>query len=100
MRSSEPQNWIPVDWDPEPGETFNVRILVTAQNVRGLLGRVATAISQAGVNIESVSMGDKNPGMCTELHFLIQVSGRAHLARLIRTLRRIPDVARIVREQG
>ena len=100
LRSSEPQNWIPVDWDPEPGETFNVRILVTAQNVRGLLGRVATAISQAGVNIESVSMGDKNPGMCTELHFLIQVSGRAHLARLIRTLRRIPDVARIVREQG
>ena len=100
LRSNEPQNWIPVDWDPEPGETFNVRILVTAQNVRGLLGRVATAISHAGVNIESVSMGDKNPGMYTELHFLIQVAGRAHLARLIRTLRRIPDVIRIIREQG
>jgi len=100
LRSSEPQNWIHVEWDAEPGDAFNVRVRVTAQNVRGLLGRVATVISLAGVNIESVSMGDKNPGMCTELHFLVQVSGRKQLAKLMRSLRRIPDVERITREQG
>ncbi len=98
-RSSEPQNWIHVEWDPDPGQFFNVKIKVTAKNVRGLLGRVATGISQAGVNIEFVNMDGENPGLFTELHFLVQVSGRPHLASLMRALRRIPDVVRITREQ-
>ena len=99
QRSSEPQNWIPVEWDADPGQSFDVRLRITARNVRGLLGRVATVISQAGVNIDSVSMGEKNPGMCTDLYFLVQLSGRLHLAKLMRSLRRIPDVIRIMREQ-
>ena len=98
-RSSEPQNWIHVEWDPEPGQFFDVRIKITANNVRGLLGRVATGISQAGVNIEHVDMDGKKPGLFTELNFLVQVSGRMQLAALMRSLRRIPDVIRITREQ-
>ncbi len=98
-RSSEPQNWIHVEWEPDPDQFFEVRIRVTAKNVPGLLGRVATGISQAGVNIEHVAMDGKNQGMYTELRFLVQVSGRPHLATLMRGLRRIPDVVRIIREQ-
>ncbi len=98
-RSSEPQNWIHVEWDPDPGQFFDVKIKVTAKNVRGLLGRVATGISQAGVNIEHVNMEGEKPGLFTELHFLVQVSGRPHLASLMRALRRVPDVVRITREQ-
>jgi len=98
-RSSEPQNWIHVEWDPEPGQFFDVRIKVTANNVRGLLGRVATGIAQAGVNIEHVDMDGEKPGVFTELNFQVQVSGRTHLATLMRSLRRIPDVIRITREQ-
>ncbi len=98
-RSSEPQNWIHVEWEPDPGQFFDVRIKVTAKNVRGLLGRVATGISQAGANIEHVGMDGKKPGLFTELHFLVQVSGRPHLAKLMRVLRGISDVVRIVREQ-
>ena len=98
-RSSEPQNWIHVEWDPEPGQFFDVRIKVTANNVRGLLGRVATGIAQAGVNIEHVDMDGEKPGVFTELNFKVQVSGRTHLATLMRSLRRIPDVIRITREQ-
>ncbi|MFZ4536240.1 RelA/SpoT family protein [Propionivibrio sp.] len=98
-RSSEPQNWIRVEWEPDPGQYFDVRIKVTAKNVRGVLGRVATGISLAGANIEHVSMDRENVGMYTELLFLVQVSGRQHLAKLMRGLRRIPDVVRIVREQ-
>ena len=98
-RSSEPQNWIHVEWDPDPGQFFDVKIKVTAKNVRGLLGRVATGISQAGVNIEYVNMEGEKPGLFTELHFLVQVSGRPHLASLMRALRRVPDVVRITREQ-
>ena len=98
-RNTEQQNWIHVGWEPDPGQHFDVRIKVTALNVRGVLGRVATGISQAGANIENVSMDGENLGMYTVLHFLVQDSDRLHLATLMRGLRRMTDVVRIVRDQ-
>ena len=98
-RSTEPQNWIHVEWEPDPGQFFDVRIKVTTKNVRGALGQISSSIAQAGINIDYVHMDRKNPGLFTDIHFLVQVSGRTHLASLMRSLRRIPDVVRIVREQ-
>jgi guanosine-3',5'-bis(diphosphate) 3'-pyrophosphohydrolase len=98
LRSSEPQNWIHVEWAPEPGQLFDVRIRVSVKNVRGALGRVAVAIAQAGVNIEQVNMEAGSPGLYTEMSFLVQVYERKHLAMLMRALRRIPDIVRIIRE--
>ena len=97
--STEPQNWIHVEWEPAPGQFFDVRIKVTAKNVLGVLGRIATSIAESGVNIDYVAMDRKKLGLFTDIHFLVQVSGRTHLASLMRSLRRIPDVVRIVREQ-
>ena len=98
-RSIEPNSWIHVDWEPDPDQLFDVRIKVMVRNIRGALGRVATGISQSGANIEQVSMEGDNPGLASELHFLVQVADRQHLARLMRQLRRVPDVIRIIREQ-
>ncbi|WP_394701318.1 RelA/SpoT family protein [uncultured Propionivibrio sp.] len=98
-RSIEPNSWIHVDWAPDPGLMFDVRIKVMIRNTRGALGRVATGISQSGSNIRQVTMSGENPGLTSDLHFLIQVSDRPHLAKLMRHLRRVPDVIRIVREQ-
>ena len=98
-RSTEPQDWIHVEWEPDPGQLFETRIRVTAKNVRGVLGRIATSISQSGANIAHVNMDSAKSGFFTELHFLVQVSGRPHLANVMRGLRRIPDVIRIAREQ-
>ena len=44
-------------------------------------------------------MDNQYHGLTSDLHFLIQVANRQHLARLIRQLRRIPEVIRIAREQ-
>ncbi len=99
LRSTEPQDWIHVEWEPDPGQLFETRLRVTAKNVRGVLGRIATSISQSGANIAHVNMDSAKSGFFTELHFLVQVSGRPHLANLMRGLRRIPDVIRIAREQ-
>ncbi len=98
-RSPEPQNWIHVEWEPDPGQVFDVRLKVTAKNILGVLGKVSTTIAQAGINIGYVNMDRRNAGMFTDLHFLVQVTGRTHLALLMRGLRRIPEVVRIVREQ-
>jgi GTP pyrophosphokinase/guanosine-3',5'-bis(diphosphate) 3'-pyrophosphohydrolase len=97
--STEPQNWIHVEWEPDPGQYFDVRMKVTARDVRGALGRVSTAIANADVDIENVRMDRSNQGLFTDIHFLLRVTGRQHLASLMRALRRISDVVRIVREQ-
>ncbi|KFB74206.1 MAG: bifunctional (p)ppGpp synthetase II/ guanosine-3',5'-bis pyrophosphate 3'-pyrophosphohydrolase [Candidatus Accumulibacter phosphatis] len=77
-----------------------MRLLIVVQNTLGALGRIATEISTSGTNIEHVNMEDKRPGLYTTLHFTVQVASRTSLARLMRSLRRIPEVVRITRDQG
>jgi guanosine-3',5'-bis(diphosphate) 3'-pyrophosphohydrolase len=40
---------------------------------------------------------DEERGIYTALQFTIEVQNRQHLARLMKTLRRIPEVVRITR---
>lgn len=99
-RSAEPQKWIDVEWEPEEGKLFDVRIKVEVKKTRGVLGQVAAAIAEAGSNIEYVSMDTDPERMSMLLHFTIQVSHRTHLAAVMRSMRHIPDVNRIARERG
>jgi GTP diphosphokinase / guanosine-3',5'-bis(diphosphate) 3'-diphosphatase len=99
-RSSEPKKWIDVEWQPAEGKLFEARIRVTAKNARGVLAAMASAIAESGSNIENVSMEEKTPGLYTTLQFTLQVSNRKHLAKVIRSLRLIPEVVRITRMRG
>jgi len=93
---ADPDKWIDVEWAPDTERSFDVGIRVIAANQRGVLAKVATAIAEAGSNIDNVSM-DEERGIYTAMHFTIQVHNRLHLARVMKSLRRIPEVARIVR---
>jgi len=93
---TDPDKWIDVDWAPDTERTFDVGIRLVAANQRGVLAKVATAISEAGPNIDNVSM-DEERGVYTAMHFTIQVHNRLHLARVMKSLRRIPEVVRITR---
>ena len=99
-RSSEPQKWIDVEWEPEEGKLFDIRIRVEVKNTRGVLAQVASAIAEAGSNIEHVSMDADPEHLFTLLRFTIQVAHRNHLANVMRGMRHIPEVTRIVRERG
>jgi guanosine-3',5'-bis(diphosphate) 3'-pyrophosphohydrolase len=99
-RSHKPTKWIDVEWEPEPGKLFSVRLQIVLQNTVGALGRIATEISHSGTNIERVNMEDKRPGLYTTIHFTVQVASRTSLARLMRSVRRLPEVVRIARDQG
>ena len=61
-----------------------------------MLAKVAAEIAEAGSNIDNVSM-DEDRAVYTTMHFTLEVRNRLHLARLMRTLRRIPEVVRITR---
>jgi GTP diphosphokinase / guanosine-3',5'-bis(diphosphate) 3'-diphosphatase len=93
---TDPEKWIDVEWDAEVGKLFEVGIRVIAANQRGVLAKVAAAIAEAGSNIDNVSM-DEERGVYTTMHFTVQVQNRLHLARVMKSLRRIQDVVRITR---
>ena len=99
-RSAEPQKWIDVEWEPEEGKLFDIRICVEVKNTRGVLAQVAAAIAEAGSNIENVAMDADPERLFTALRFTIQVAHRTHLAAIMRGLRHIPEVSRITRERG
>ena len=99
-RSAEPHRWIDVEWEPDEGKLFDVRIKLEVKNARGVLAQVAAAIAESGSNIEHVAMDSDPEHLFTQLRFTIQVSHRIHLAAVMRRLRHIPEVSRIVRERG
>ena len=99
-RSSDPGKWIEVEWAPEVGKLFDVGIRVEVKNRRGVLAQVAAGIAEAKSNIEDVAMDAHPEHIFTVLYFTIQVADRVHLAQVMRSLRRIPEVSRIGREHG
>ena len=95
-RVQEADKWLDVEWAPESGRTFDTRIRVVAQNAPGVLAKVAGGIAEAGSNILNVNM-DEERDACTAIDFILQVTDRVHLARIMRILRHIPEVVRISR---
>ncbi len=93
-RSSSEQ-WLDVVWDKNITRPFEVGVKLVVANQRGVLAKVAAAIAEAESNIENVNF--TNEGEYTALHFTLQVNNRLHLANIIRSLRKIPEVMRIIR---
>jgi GTP pyrophosphokinase len=96
----DPERQLDVAWDPETKKLFEVSIKLVVANQRGVLAKVAAEIAEAGSNIQHVSVDPDDGGTYTDMHFTLQVSSRLHLARIMRGLRRIPEVARINRVKG
>jgi len=93
---SERANWIDVEWEPDITGLFEASIRVVVKNVRGVLARLAAEIAETESNIVNISM-DEDSGDATTLFFTLQVTDRIHLARILRALRRVPEVVRITR---
>jgi GTP diphosphokinase / guanosine-3',5'-bis(diphosphate) 3'-diphosphatase len=91
-----PENWLPVNWQSSEGRFFFTEIRVEAVNRMGLLAAVSAAISGTHTNICSVNFQHDESETATMV-FMLEVHDREHLARVIRTVRRMNDVVRIVR---
>jgi GTP pyrophosphokinase len=89
------EQWLDVVWDKNINRSFDVGIKLMVANQRGVLAKVAAAIAVAESNISNVSF--VNEGEYTALHFTLEVNHRLHLANVMRSLRKIPEVVRIVR---
>jgi GTP diphosphokinase / guanosine-3',5'-bis(diphosphate) 3'-diphosphatase len=92
----ERNDWVDVDWEPEVRGVFEIGLRVVAENQRGVLAKIAAAMAEEDSNIANVSMDDDR-GTTTSLYFTLQVANRIHLARILRRVRRVPEVVRISR---
>jgi len=95
-RKKEPEQWIDVEWDPRTSRLFQAAINVTVENQCGVLAKVASEIASAASNIDAISM-DEDRALFTTMHLVLEVANRQHLARVLRALRRLPDVKKISR---
>ncbi len=88
---------VDVEWAPDVEGVFETGIRLLVADRRGLLADVALAIADAGANIDTVSMERPDGGDVIAMFFGVQVRDRRHLAQVLRSLRRVPDVKRAAR---
>lgn len=93
----DPDKWLDVEWEPESQHLFKTNLKLTVANQPGMLAKIAAGIAEVGSNIDNVSVEEADGSVYTNLYFTVQVKNRMHLADLMRSLRKIPDVVRINR---
>ncbi len=92
----QPEKWLPVAWEPNPGRLFGSEIQLEIDNRVGVLAAVASSIAGTGTNIDHVTLEERDAST-SALTFELKVRDRKHLARVIKTIRRMPNVQRVHR---
>jgi GTP pyrophosphokinase len=92
---SSGEQWLDVAWDKNIHRPFAVNIKLLVADQRGVLAKISAAIAEADANIENINF--THEGKYSGLHFTLEVNNRLHLANIMRNLRKIPEVARIIR---
>ncbi len=97
LKERDSERWLPVEWSEEPTRAFETGVQVLVENGKGVLARVAAAISGAEADITHIAMGEEKAGETVELKLLLSVRDRLHLADVLRALKRAPAVLRVQR---
>jgi GTP pyrophosphokinase len=92
----QPDKWLSVTWEPNTDRLFNVELRIEVRNRMGVLAAVASNIADMQTNIDHVSV-DEGDGESSTLVFELQVRNRKHLAQVIKSLRRMPEVLKVTR---
>ena len=88
-----------VNWAEEIEGDFSVEIKVLSEDKPGLLAEISTVISNYQANIESFKT-DTPIGNSIQMHIVMNVTDRDHLARIMRKLRRLAPVLSVFRVQN
>jgi len=93
----QPKKWIAVTWEKGIDRDFHCQIQTETRNRTGVLAEVAATIADCGSNIEQVEVLGRHED-CSILTFLLQVRDRVHLAKIMRNVRKMPNVIRVSRD--
>ena len=97
LQNKDAERFITVAWADEPVRAFEVGIVVTVVNGKGVLARVAAAMAAAEADIVHIGMAEDAGQEALDLRFVITVRDRAHLDAVLRALSRTQSVLRAAR---
>jgi GTP pyrophosphokinase len=100
LQHKDRERFIGVEWADEPVRAFETGIVVTVNNGKGVLAKVAAALSSAEADIIHIAMGQEGVQQATELRFVVAVHDRTHLETALRNLRRTASVLRAERSKN
>ena len=97
QRSADNLRWIDLDWDTQADleMIFPVALSIVAVNEKGLLAKVASRIADAGANIADVALETQSGEAI--IRIVIEVTDRAHLAQVFKSVRTLRQVKKISR---
>lgn len=96
QRSKDPSRWAEIIWAEDLKRSFICNLVVETQDSRGILARVASAISATEANIIEANTAPKDQNLAL-MQLKIEVRERQHLANILRRIRRVPGVIKAVR---
>ena len=97
LQNKDAERFITVAWADEPVRPFEVGIVVTVVNGKGVLARVAAAMAAAEADIVHIGMAEEAAQEALDLRFVVNVRDRGHLDAVLRALRRTQSVLRAAR---
>jgi guanosine-3',5'-bis(diphosphate) 3'-pyrophosphohydrolase len=93
-----PERRVEIEWAPEAGDRFFVRLIMRGDDRRGLLTDISSTISQSNTNIRSAEIKADETGMKGE--FVVEVENLAHLNRVITAIRKVKGVFTVERRES
>ncbi|MDN3637938.1 bifunctional (p)ppGpp synthetase/guanosine-3',5'-bis(diphosphate) 3'-pyrophosphohydrolase [Simiduia curdlanivorans] len=88
-----------VNWSPDVKGEFPVDIRVEVESGRGIIANLATRITEQNANIEQIQVHERDAHNSV-INLTIDVSGRVHLANIIKRLKSLRSVIRISRHRN
>src|SRR5690606_34971073 len=95
--AKDSERFISVDWSEEPTRMFETGVVVTVNNGKGVLARIAADLASVEADITHIDMDDEVALDTVNLRLVIGVRDTSHLEAALRGLRRSPSVLRAVR---
>ncbi len=89
---------VEIDWKEVEGEAFAVRLVVSAEDRRGLYADIMEAISQTGTNIKGADLHTKDGTVFGTVY--VEVDNLPHLAKVMKAVRRVKGVTEIERREA
>jgi GTP pyrophosphokinase len=90
LLNKESDRLIPVEWDVDKKDLFNVRLKVLGEDRKGLLNNLTDCINKFDINI--VSVDSKVKDTLAIIYFIIQINNVRQLERIFRKITKISGV--------
>ena len=97
LQHRDSDRFITVEWSDEPVRSFETCLVITVNNGKGVLARVASVLTSAEADITRVDMNDEVAQDATDLRFMVAVRDRNHLESVMRNLKRTTSVLQVAR---